>query len=141
MPRPPQGRSCASADAEPCRTAETGTAAAASQAPDFATFFAVSLDLLVIRDSAFRIVKVNHAWETTLGYPIDELKGQPMLSFIHPDDAPTSHAEMQRMRAEREVRGHINRYRCRDGGYRHLEWRAWREGDLVYGVARDVTER
>ncbi|CAN7408735.1 ATP-binding protein [Phenylobacterium sp. LjRoot219] len=125
MSRPPEGRS-----------SETDGAA-----PDFATFFAVSLDLLVIRDSDFRIVKVNKAWETMLGYRTEELEGQLMLSFIHPDDVPASHGHMKRMETERDVSGFINRYRCRDGGYRHLEWRARRDGDLVYGVARDVTER
>jgi signal transduction histidine kinase/CheY-like chemotaxis protein len=48
---------------------------------------------------------------------------------------------MLRVRSERDVDGFINRYRCRDGGYRHLEWRAHQHGDLVYGVARDVTDR
>src|SRR5689334_2754591 len=105
--------------------------------PDFATFFAVSLDLLVIRDAAFRIVKVNKAWETTLGWRPDEMEGEPMLAFIHPDDAPASHGHMKRMEMERDVSGFINRYRCRDGSYRHLEWRARRDGELVYGVARD----
>jgi len=110
-------------------------------APEFDTFFAVSLDLLVIRDAQFRFVKVNEAWETVLGYRVDELEGQPMLSFIHPDDVPSSHGEMRRMEVEDEVKGFINRYRCKDGSYRHLEWRARRVGELVYGVARDVTER
>ena len=109
--------------------------------PDFATFFAVSLDLLVIRDSEFKIIRVNQAWEDALGYTIAELEGQPMLSFIHPDDVQTSFAEMLRVKVEPEVKGFINRYRRRDGTYRYLEWRAKREGDLVYGVARDVTER
>lgn len=108
---------------------------------DVATFFAVSLDLLVIRDADFRIVRVNQAWETILGYRADELEGQPMLAFIHPDDVPASHGHMKRMEVERDVSGFINRYRCRDGGYRHLEWRARRDGDLVYGVGRDVTAR
>jgi signal transduction histidine kinase/CheY-like chemotaxis protein len=45
------------------------------------------------------------------------------------------------MTREHEVRGFINRYRHRDGHYRHLEWRARRVGDKVFGVARDVTER
>src|SRR5205085_520783 len=76
-----------------------------------------------------------------LGYRMEELEGQPMLSFIHPDDVAASHSQMQRVRSEKDVTGHINRYRCRDGGYRHFEWRARQEGDLVYGVARDVTER
>jgi PAS domain S-box-containing protein len=112
-----------------------------AQAPDFATFFTVSLDLLVIRDSGFKIVKVNRAWERALGYTADELEGQPMLSFVHPDDVSASEAHMRRLEVEHDVDGFINRYRRRDGSYRHFEWRARRDGDLVYGVARDVTDR
>jgi signal transduction histidine kinase/ActR/RegA family two-component response regulator len=48
---------------------------------------------------------------------------------------------MERMRVDDEVMGFVNRYRRRDGHYRHLEWRARRVGDMVFGVARDVTER
>ena len=36
--------------------------------PDCAAFFAVSLDLMVIRDAEFRFLKVNKAWETVLGH-------------------------------------------------------------------------
>ena len=108
---------------------------------DFETFFATSLDLLVIRDAELKIVKVNQAWERVLGYRPEELEGQPMLSFIHPDDVAASHSQMQRVAIEKDVKGVINRYRCRNGGYRYLEWRAHQEGELVYGVARDVTER
>jgi PAS domain S-box-containing protein len=109
--------------------------------PDFETFFAVSLDLLVIRDAEFKIVKVNQAWEKVLGYKMEELEGQPMLSFIHPDDVAHSHLQMQRVETEKAVKSFVNRYRCRDGAYRSFEWRAHQEGELVYGVARDVTER
>src|SRR6185437_6660716 len=108
---------------------------------DFETFFSTSLDLLVIRDADLKIVKVNQAWEKVLGYRTEELEGQPMLSFIHPDDVAASHLQMQRVETEKDVKGIINRYRCRDGSYKHLEWRARQEGELVYGVARDVTER
>jgi PAS domain S-box-containing protein len=108
---------------------------------DLTTFFEVSLDMLCIRDRAFKFVKVNRAWETALGYAIADLEGSPMLSFIHPDDAAASHGHMQRLEVEEVVFSFTNRYRHRDGGYRHLEWRARRVGDLVFGVARDVTER
>ena len=111
------------------------------QTPDFETFFNVSLDLLVIRDSDCRIVKVNPAWERVLGWRLDELEGRPMLDFIHPDDAPASRGQMVRVQTEKDVKGFLNRYRCKDGGYRWFEWRAHQEGDLVYGMARDVTER
>jgi PAS domain S-box-containing protein len=110
-------------------------------ARDLTTFFDVSLDMLCIRDSNFRFVKVNQAWANTLGYSIAELEGAPMLPLVHPDDTTETHGHMHRMRVEDEVMGFVNRYRHKDGSYRHLEWRARRVGDLVFGAARDVTER
>ncbi len=110
-------------------------------ARDLTSFFEVSLDMLVIRDSNFRFVKVNRAWETSLGYSVAELEGAPMLPLVHPDDVDATRGHMERIQVDDEVMGFVNRYRHRDGGYRHLEWRARRVGDLVFGVARDVTER
>ena len=127
----------ARSEARARRALETETAAAR----DLKTFFEVSLDMLCIRDMDLRFVRVNQAWETTLGHAVVELEGRPMLDFVHPDDTGQTSGHMDRMRNEQEVVGFINRYRHRDGSYRHLEWRARRVGDLVYGVARDVTER
>jgi two-component system, sensor histidine kinase len=110
-------------------------------AADLTTFFEVSLDMLCIRDMALKFVRVNQAWSDVLGYAREELVGASMLDFIHPDDIRDTCGHMDRMRTEHEVWGYINRYRRRDGQYRFLEWRARREGDLVFGVARDVTER
>ncbi len=110
-------------------------------AADLTTFFEVSLDMLCIRDMALRFVRVNQAWADVLGYSKEELVGASLLDFIHPEDVADSQGHMDRLRTEHEVWGYINRYRRRDGQYRHLEWRARRMGDLVFGVARDVTER
>jgi PAS domain S-box-containing protein len=110
-------------------------------ARDLTTFFDVSLDMLCIRDMDLKFVKVNQAWEKVLGYSIQELEGAPMLPLVHPDDVADTSGHMERLRAEDEVMGFVNRYRHRDGSYRHLEWRARRMGDRVFGVARDVTER
>ena len=105
------------------------------------TFFEVSLDMLCIRDMDRRFVKANKSWETALGYTAEELEGVSMLTLIHPDDVPPSQGHMERMQVEDQVHGFINRYRHKDGGYRHLEWRARRVGELVFGAARDVTDR
>ncbi|HEY2661232.1 MAG TPA: ATP-binding protein [Caulobacteraceae bacterium] len=110
-------------------------------ARDLTTFFDVSLDMLCIRDRNGNFVRANRAWETTLGYRIDELEGSPMLPLIHPDDVASTRDLMQRIHVEGEILGFINRYRHRDGHYRHLEWRARHVGDIVFGVARDVTDR
>ena len=108
---------------------------------NLSTFFEVSLDKLCILNMDLEFVRVNESWTKVLGYPIKELEGSPLLPFIHPDDISPTQGHMERMRDEEEVLGFINRYRHKDGHYRHLEWRARRVGDLVYGVARDVTER
>jgi PAS domain S-box-containing protein len=104
-------------------------------------FFDVSLDLLCVRDMESRFVRANRAWETALGYPVEELIGRSMLDFIHPDDAVASRERMAAADADGEIVGFVNRYRHRDGSYRCFEWRARRMGDEVFGVARDVTER
>jgi len=72
---------------------------------------------------------------------VDELVGSTMVSLIHPDDIAPSRAQMTSADSEGEVDGFINRYRHKDGSYRHLEWRARRFGEFVFGVARDVTDR
>ncbi len=110
-------------------------------ARNLTTFFEVSLDMLCIRDMEGRFVKVNQAWERVLGYTIGELEGAPLLPLIHPDDLVLTKAHMERAQGGAEVMGLVNRYRHRDGHYVHLEWRARRVGDMVFAVARDVTER
>jgi PAS domain S-box-containing protein len=108
----------------------------------FEAFFEVSLDMLCVRDREGRFVKVNQAWETSLGYSPAELEGARLLPLLHPDDVATTLAEMERVQVEGQgLPRFINRYRRRDGSYRHLEWRARKVGDFVFAVARDVTDR
>jgi PAS domain S-box-containing protein len=108
---------------------------------NLANFFDVSADLLCIRDLQGRFVQVNRAWETVLGYPVAALEGEGFLPLLHPDDVEITRAHMAKADLEGEVNGFVNRYRRTDGSYCQLEWRARRCGDLVFGVARDVTER
>ena len=110
-------------------------------AQNLSSFFDVSADLMCIRDLDGRFVQVNRAWETLLGHPVETLQGAPLLSLLHPDDIEATRANMDRAESEGDVNGLVNRYRRADGSYCQLEWRARRRGDLVFGVARDVTER
>ena len=43
--------------------------------------------------------------------------------------------------SQQKVFSFENRYRCRDGTYRWLEWSSAPSGNLIYAAARDVTER
>ncbi len=117
---------------------------AAADLMDVASFFDVSLDLLVIRDLEGRVLKASPSWRTQLGHCPEEMEGRPLLRLVHPDDLPgslDSAVEVERRRSGDPVLGFTNRYRHKDGHYRTLEWRAQRSGGRIYGVARDVTDR
>ncbi len=116
----------------------------AGQIVDLSTFFDVSLDLLVIRELDGRVLRVSQSWSVILGHDPEEMRGQALLRFVHPDDLPgtlSSVAEVESRKPGDPVLGFINRYRHGDGTYRTLEWRTQRCGDRIYGVARDVTDR
>lgn len=87
------------------------------------------------------LLKVNRAWETILGYPVDQLLNQPFIHLIHPDDVTSTQLAMSRLIKQEDVVGHINRYRCQNGSYRFMEWNAQMRDGLIYAIARDVTER
>lgn len=104
-------------------------------------FFSVNLDLLCIVQTDGRFVRVNKAWETTLGYPISSLIGENILDLIHPDDREPTKEALKRLESQEEVVGFVNRYRCQDGSYRHIEWRSKPYGSYVYAAARDISQR
>ncbi|EGV16794.1 response regulator [Thiocapsa marina] len=104
-------------------------------------YFAFSRDLLCIADLENRFVRLNPEWERVLGYPIGELEGRVFLDLVHPEDLAPTLAMIEKRRAGEEVLNFENRYRCRNGGYRWIEWRARQHEDRVYAVARDVTAR
>jgi len=103
-------------------------------------FFSVALDLLCIADTHGRFHLMNLAWERTLGFTREELMAQRFFDYIHPDDVKSTKEAVARLASGQEVIAFINRYRCRDGSYRWLEWRSAQSGDLIYAAARDITE-
>jgi PAS domain S-box-containing protein len=127
--------------AEPQPRADATPPSQLDAAADVAAFFEVSVDMLCVRDLDGRLRRLSRSWETTLDIPVDELLQTPLLTLIHPDDVEPTRRIMATADAGGQIAGFVNRYRRRDGSYRHLEWWARRRGELIYGVARDVTER
>jgi len=106
-------------------------------------FFEMSIDMLCIADLNGRFTRVNPAWAATLGFSADELCAVPYVEFIHPDDREATLAEAARLRVGMDTISFENRYRCKDGSYKWLLWRAHADFQTsqIYAVARDVTER
>jgi PAS domain S-box-containing protein len=109
-----------------------------------ARFFALSLDLMCIAGFDGYFKELNPAWQQCLGWTIEELQARPWIDFVHPDDvAPTLAATEKITARDGVVSFHENRYRCKDGSYRWLQWTAQEivGQRLIYAIARDVTDR
>jgi PAS domain S-box-containing protein len=106
-------------------------------------FFALSLDLMTIVGSDGYYKELNPAWETILGWPIDELKARPWVEFLHPDDVAPTVAAAESLFGGNSLSHPENRFRCKDGSYRWLHWtgQVIAGQPLIYCVGRDVTDR
>jgi PAS domain S-box-containing protein len=83
-------------------------------------------------------VRVNPAFERTLGWATEELEGKPYLGFVHPDDIAATMKEYANLLDGIPTRMFRNRYRCSDGSYIALLWNSQPDYDtgFVYAVAR-----
>lgn len=86
--------------------------------------------------------RVNPAYKI-FGLPLDEFLSRPYIDFIHPDDHYPTANIVRTMQSGQHISGFVNRYRCKDGSYRTIEWRATpTEADgTTYVAGRDITDR
>jgi diguanylate cyclase (GGDEF)-like protein/PAS domain S-box-containing protein len=105
--------------------------------------FDLSLDMICVVGFDGTFKKINRAWQRTLGYEPGDLVGALGASFIHEEDVARTLAAGEAMLGGNNVASFENRFRCKDGSYRWLHWSAAAdfEADVVYAVARDITER
>jgi PAS domain S-box-containing protein len=113
------------------------------QAEDKMTkFFRLSTDMMCVADAEGHFRELSPAFEQVLGWSREELLAYPYLDLVHPDDREQTIKEARRVfDGDGEV-NFENRYRCKDGSYKWLQWRPFREIDegMIYAIARDVTE-
>jgi PAS domain S-box-containing protein len=107
-----------------------------------ANFFRLSEDMMCIADAQGNFRQMSPAFEQVLGYKLEEMLGRPYLDFVHPDDVDMTREEGRKVFEGRGAVNFENRYRCKDGTYKWLQWRPFREvyEGMIYAIARDVTE-
>ncbi|NEO27586.1 MAG: PAS domain S-box protein, partial [Kamptonema sp. SIO4C4] len=105
-------------------------------------FFNLSPDLFCIRNSEGYFTKINDRWTERLGWTEAEMRSQPWIEFVHPDDLQaTWEWEAELTPSSPQPLRYKNRFRCKKGGYRWLSWRISQdEQGISYGIAQDVTE-
>ncbi len=108
-------------------------------------FFHLSLDLLCIVgfDGCFK--QLNPAWKTALGFSLEELTAEPMITFVHPDDVEFAKTQLQLLVANKDsvMSAAEVRFMRNDGSFRWCVWTAFSFDvrQLIYVVGHDVTDR
>lgn len=105
-------------------------------------WFEMSNDMLAEARPDGYFTRLNGAWTKSLGWSKEELTAKPYVEFIHPDDLQAT-LEVAGDLAEgpAEFSNFENRYQAKDGSWRWLLWSARSDGNRIYAVAKDVTER
>lgn len=107
---------------------------------EFEAFLEISVDMFCMADPDGFFLKVNKRFEEVLGYSVDELENINFYTLIHEDDKEATLNAMKKLKKHKGIFQFINRFRCTDGSYKYLEWRAVPQGNFFYSSARDVTD-
>jgi PAS domain S-box-containing protein len=113
------------------------------QEEELEQLFLLSRDMLCIAGFDGYFKRLNPAWECTLGFTAQELMSRPYLEFVHEDDRQSTLAEALRITQGAGTVEFENRYQCKDGTYKWLQWNATPSAheSVIYCLARDITER
>jgi PAS domain S-box-containing protein len=123
------------------RRKEVAEASLRQKTEELDQFFNVNLDLLCIANTDGNFLRLNPAAERILGYTCQELMAKPFLDLVHPDDLDKTREAVSTLASQQKVFSFENRYRCKDGTYRWLQWNSTPAEKLIYAAARDITER
>ena len=66
-------------------------------------FFNLSLELLCIANTDGYFLRLNPAWERSLGYSREELMAKRFLDFVHPDDLDRTHKAVSTLASQQKV--------------------------------------
>src|SRR5579863_2051249 len=111
---------------------------------DYSNLVATWSDLTTVMDLDGHFLYCSAALQDAFGWRPDELVGERVDDFAHPDDATTVLSRRSDLSSSDLVTTSY-RFRCREGSYRWVEATSRRVttdgGDVVVSAVRDVTER
>ena len=99
----------------------------------------LSPDLLGALNSKGYFETSNPAWQTVLGWSEAEVASMSIFELLHPDDMEHTRAGFELTLVGQPALRFVNRYRCKNGGYRWIAWIGIQEDGFVYCTGRDIT--
>ncbi|MCG6910010.1 MAG: PAS domain S-box protein [Deltaproteobacteria bacterium] len=112
-------------------------------ARDLEIIFNESMDMVGVANPQGYFTRVNPSFERILGYTEEEFLAKPFLEFVYEKDVAKTKRALEDAAAGKRYVYIINRYVCKDGTLRWIEWHVMAtdvEGKFV-AVGRDITER
>ena len=86
-----------------------------------------------------RFLTVNPAFTEHFGWSEEEATTRPFMEMVHPDDRDNVALHMGILAEGTPLVGYQTRVLHKDGSHRWVQWTISPEGELLYGVARDIT--
>ncbi|MFL6148509.1 MAG: GAF domain-containing protein [Pseudonocardiaceae bacterium] len=114
-----------------------------SRTSQLVQFLDLSLDAFCIAGFDGYLKYANPAFARILGYTQEELLARPFMDNVHPDDVESVGGVFIGPAEGKDTSGFECRLICTDGSVRWFKWNTHTRPDegVVYGVARDVTDR
>lgn len=106
-------------------------------------FFNTTLDMLCIADFQGIFKRVSPTWNHVLGWSTFELMQKPFIEFVHEEDQSETRRVSNMLLEGGEVVNFTNRYLCKDGTYKWLEWNSYGypSKKIIIAAARDISEK
>jgi PAS domain S-box-containing protein len=105
--------------------------------------FELSPDLIGMGNLEGFFTRINSAFGRLLGYSDQEFLSKPFLAFVHDDDFSRTAQALSEAVEGKQLLLVENRYRCKDGSYKWIDWRVRVDSSdkRFYAVGRDVTQQ
>lgn len=105
-------------------------------------FLDTAVDLLAILGNNKRYIKVNSGWTEILGWSEEELYRIDFMEIIHPDDVELTHGYIKQLEKNKQIKGVVNRYICKNGDIKWIEWNCKyiEERKVAICTGRDITK-
>lgn len=103
----------------------------------FDTFFNSSLDFFIIAKGS-KFLHINNSFYDFFDDP--DIYNKTFLEYVHPNDKMSTINEINKLNNGVDTISFTNRYLRKDNTYRILSWKSTNINNLIYAIARDITD-